>query len=389
MEDNILDSNYSSNFDYIIKFLNGDIDAKTACNAIGMSIPKSFRNDKEKEKDYLLAYHTMYDACNNNNKYFVSIYPIKKDLLKSSIEANYLLSTMNDIELFTNFFYISFDDRADLLQTIIDHIYSQNSAFFYPIRKNKNYIENTHTISGSQIDEKVLMIGYGKYNKYYMYELDDFIGAFNPTNNTLFSFRYPNNYREHFTQSAIDGLMQLLDILVDLNIEREKIHRLQNIITYILNVVQSNFEKILVVKEKYDMLSAENKKLMHDILLHLIDIGMYMRRWKGPGHHYPINGRQTTGADPEKKVQEEMVKLEQMFNSETKKIFDELIACNYILRSKIGISDELFLKTYDEIVRGSYCIRMASTIVIGTAYKHLQVFENYKDEQLETMDMII
>ena len=69
-----------------------------------------------------------------------------------------------------------------------------------------------------------------------------------------------------------------------------------------------------------------------------------------------------------------------------------MILCNYDINGRIGVSTELFLNKYlatiatDENER--LCIRMASSMFIGTGYKHLQVFEDYKDEQLEKMDMI-
>lgn len=65
----------------------------------------------------------------------------------------------------------------------------------------------------------------------------------------------------------------------------------------------SNKIKENKIKDKVAVLSPDLKSTIYQLLMYIFDTGMYMRRWQGPGHKYPVKEYDTNKKiDPEKTV---------------------------------------------------------------------------------------
>ena len=114
---------------------------------------------------------------------------------------------------------------------------------------------------------------------------------------------------------------------------------------------------------------------------------MYMRKWRGPGHPYPIYEAQTKtlGYDPNDKVTESLIHCHQQLvdNSQERKFAWDLPVCFYeratVMNKNVSLGQLL------EIVgSGGYCIRMASSLLTSSSYRYLLLFFG---ERIPNVDM--
>ena len=178
--------------------------------------------------------------------------------------------------------YIPFVNRNALL-TSLSNMY-QIPRFHAPLTRRS--LTQRETISGTPLtDSNTFMIAYGTPHDRFIYELQDLIGAFYLDSvSGGCAFRRPEIPQSSFTVSDIRGLIGLV-----------KSYGVTQAFDQLLDTVERGLN-YLQEKHKYDQelrhevvrLSMADQTHFIDYLYTLFYLGMYMRRWLGPGHAYPL-----------------------------------------------------------------------------------------------------
>ena len=271
--------------------------------------------------------------------------------------------------------FVSYKSRDNLISRV-SHLFISKS-FFVPITRARSI--NKETVMATEIsDMNTFMVGYGTFSSYYLYELDDLISAFNLEGA---GFSRPENPREKFTTSDIDELKKLL-LMYPPN---DKIKELNNIFSKKQLAEHEKLRNDASLVKRFETL--KNPQSLRSFLYALFDAGMYMRKWRGPGHPYPIYEAQTKtlGYDPNDKVTESLIHCHQQLvdNSQERKFAWDLPVCFYeratVMNKNVSLGQLL------EIVgSGGYCIRMASSLLTSSSYRYLLLFFG---ERIPNVDM--
>jgi hypothetical protein len=139
---------------------------------------------------------------------------------------------------------------------------------------------------------------------------------------------------------------------------------------------------------QFKELKDSDRSIVKAWLHQLFDIGMYMRRWRGPGHPYPILEHQTsidfgtgTGGDPvhETLTLESIGRLGEIENKMTPDVYQMVrnLWAYDLRRGNIIIHRQPINRYIRNVVSNNNnsnaaCIRVNSTIFIGTTYAYLQ-----------------
>jgi hypothetical protein len=242
----------------------------------------------------------------------------------------------------------------------------------------------------------VFIIGYGTLFEYFCYDLDDLVENFREypveglENVTEFRFRKPEQPETDFSVDEIEGLVNLLSKYPTVQETTEVIENIRNGLRQVREMTQ--YDKQISIT--FNNLPERDKPLIREWLYQLFYLGMYMRRWKGPGNPYPTQRKDTQGPDPNVKVNEELTTLgyyplakgqktgyggiTTQLSKLGQKFVDELRSIEYI-RGDEGIREpRQETKTIgyylSRVRKGNMCIRMASSIFTGTSFYYLKVF---------------
>ncbi len=191
---------------------------------------------------------------------------------------------------------------------------------------------------------------------------------------------YPSDYSKSYSEDELESLYEVLDYLFDTinkNSSSETVNdydiivKLRKETRTLIEMLRLGYRKLL------DMTQTLNDKSRSDLkeaLYSMFYAGMYARRWKGPKYPYPIYEKETKALDennkkinPEPSTINELAKvLEYMESKNGEELIKTLPIYNYTeqLYSSSGSEMNKFVRT---VLNGQYCIRMASTILIGTS----------------------
>ena len=363
---------------------------------IGMIIPPN----EERKMDYLWRNIHRYKNILTRS---ANIGPIDKNLLSGNIlsnaEVKQLLSPYTDQEIFTHTgVYLPYESRNDIIDNVND--VRGHSKFFVPVVRACGNNEIVTTFEDTK-NMEMFIVGYGTIFEYFCYNLDDFEENFReyPIEGlegvNAFLFRKPNILAENFTVDEIQGLMSLLE-------RYNNIEGVNNIIDILRQGIQktremTNYDKNILVT--FNKLPSTDKPIIRRWLYQLFYTGMYMRRWKGPGNPYPVHEKDTTGEDPNVKVNEELQILGYYpvpqknngtyppydvdgitgeLSKDGQKFVDELRSIEYVRGEgdvRVPRQENKTIGFYlDRVRKGNMCIRMASSILGGTGSYYLGVF---------------
>lgn len=365
---------------------------------IGMIIPPT----NEHKVDYFWTNVTQYDRVMIRER----TEKLDKNLLSGEMltddEVGQLLSHYTDQEIFAyTGIYIPYTSRGNLIAKITNA--RRVKTFFIPtVRSCIN--QTTITTLDETNDPNQFIVGYGTIFSYYCYNFDDFLENFKEypiADQINFRFRKPDTLADNFSNVEIRSLVRLLKIYPNTQ--------------EVVNVLLEGLAKVYEVTE-YDrdiqvqFLQMVNKLTVREWLLQLFNIGMYMRRWQGPPHPYPVILTETQGdIDPNLKVNEAMallgyfpvyqgqvgeplIGIAAKLSEEERTFMNNLRAVEYMGedgRVKIAKQKDNTIGFYLSRVRkGDMCIRMASSIFIGTGYYYLRLFfkeliPNFEPTQLD------
>ena len=305
---------------------------------------------------------------------------------------NYI-SKLTDNEIFTNIgIYVAYTTRVELVRSVANTI--TRPQFMYPaIRVEARAHNKATTINFTPItDLDSFMVCYGTALKYYMYELDELTGAFYRDDDTgVMEFRRPENVRTKFVTQDVENLRRLLSCFPP-----------TTDITDLMNRID---EGLIDAKEKiaYDdtarlqlrAFDNQTKELIQQYLRQIFYTGMYMRRWQGPGHAFPLKSDTTKHhREPDDKVSEQLgmglALLKQMGQS-PKNFCMSLKICEYNGRGNIDHGQTAFNNEWENVIKGTQCIRMASSKFVGTGYHYLRALfrETIPGMDVTAVDRII
>jgi hypothetical protein len=309
-------------------------------------------------------------------------------------ESDYIkgyLNRLTDQEIFNYVgFYVPYVDRTSLIHNMTQCF--TEKRFIIPI-KDLNHSLNKETIMGNSIsDPDVFKICYGTPLSYYTYEMDDFIGSFYLDKKTQeMEFRMPNNINALFKLQEIEWLRQLLEAYKCNKSSKgypskEQLTELNRLIVQCMAKREEKNNADRVLMRKYNGFTIREKNLIQDFLLKIFFTGMYMRKWKGPPHPYPLK-EEDTGRDTEKEmvdlpdaavtdaIHEVQIVLAKM-NKRIKAYCMGIRTCEYKQEGDIIKRCDLFGELWHRVVTYDFCIRTASSMFVGTAYHYTRILCN-------------
>lgn len=363
---------------------------------IGMIIPPNTEHKLDYMWQNIHRYKNILTRPDN-------IGPLDKNLLSGNVlsnnEVKTLLSRYTDQEIFTyTGVYLPYSNRNEIINNV--NTIRSTEGFFVPVTRACSNDETITTLDDVD-DMDVFIIGYGTMFEYFCYNLDDFEENFTEypveglDNVNTFRFRKPNNPTEDFTVTQIISLVSLLEKYQN----KEGVTQLLEIIRSGLRQVRemTNYDKSAVTN--FNKLPTSDKPIIREWLYQLFYLGMYMRRWKGPKHTYPVSRSDTQGADPNTKVNEELAVLgyypvasgqrdygfsgiTERLSQQGRKFVDQLRTIEYVRGEgevRTPRQENRTIGYYlDRVRKGNMCIRIASGFLVGTASYYLGVF--YSEE---------
>lgn len=274
--------------------------------------------------------------------------------------------------------YVSYNSRRELVDGMLA-LFDHHDRFMYPIQRSTARSINATTFMGDPItDTNLFMVCYGKPLSYTTYEVDELYNAFSPDDIGNIEFRDPWGKARignpgAFADDDIQRLMKLLECFP----ATPEITQLLQRLTQGLSQRAQYIEGDATAKAAFNRLHPDEKMAFKEFLMNIFTCGMYMRRWKGPGHPYPIKERETNiKALPDVEVSELLTKHEEYLkvaSNSVKSLYRMLAICTYKKDGNIDVGFSKFDSLWNGVRTNKECIRMASIRFVGTGYHYLQV----------------
>lgn len=341
------------------------------------------------------------------------------------------LYALSDYEVFDfNGFFIN-HETYDHLRRMKD-ILRWNRRFFVPFYRkatNQYYLTlippKPELYDDPDYDEyltsniETFGIAYGNLEDYILYDLDELIGGFSTSgirnNVRKLQIITEVGYRD-LAEGDAQQLLNLIKSIRDAEIRRGStfyiqqfdmlIHSLTEAIIYGKYSTIYNNE----VKDKFEKIETRDKRLLLPIFNKMFELGMRFRHWKGPGHPYPLSYQSTLSGNVFMTGEANSLSTLVEFNTLLNSIHPDLLQFVRDLRvvnHKDGtiVQDQMLFgyfwdkitglsaqKEYEakleqkiEITKkdldkldGNYCIRMASTIMVGTGHYYAEMLFNIR-----------
>jgi len=331
-------------------------------------------NPEHEKLHYLLNY--LYEYAHILTRGNLQVIPNERLAERPSEQIRHYLQQLTDREIIetvgvkTNTPY-----RSEIIDQTADLLDANMQMFFLIDRTRAKYHSiNQETTSGTSIsDESVFMFGFGNALRYYTYEIADLLGSFYTDSVTgVTAFRRPENPQLIFTVDSMEDLTSFLELIHN----TPGIETLQRRIETIYNIAEDEDQYLADITVELPVMTAEQRSLVRDFLREIFYTGMYMRRWKGPNHPFPLVESDTRcEIDPEPIVQQHLTiaraLLDRMLPNVRSYVLN-LHAIQYTHGGVIAIEKQAFLEEWQEVIAGRQCIRMASTRFVGTGYYYLQ-----------------
>jgi len=281
--------------------------------------------------------------------------------------------------------YPFFDNRHTLVNNIVSMLHVK--SWFILLFPDKEKINNKDNITTnlSTIDELKddgeIVLAYGTESSYSIYELDELLRSIHFNDENKY-WMFDNPQGGSFRLLDLYRLLELLTMIVNINDEAMKLYK------HVCRALEENksysFEE-RDLKSEYSNLPDGEKKNTLDFLEAVFYMGMYMRRWKGPGHPYPVKETDTRSSDLTFEV-----KIKECVDVITNMLKTPNIFCRFY-----SIDDNKkegsFVGLFDKVKNGKYCIRSASKRFVATAvwYRLLLMGEAWPDVDINTIDRIV
>ena len=375
-------------FDAIILDPNADVTALIA--HIGIIIPPETYN----VRGYIMRYLDLYDKVANRPQ---GLNPPQRNDVTTINRNN--LKFMSDTEIFQSLgIEVPFTDRMALVEGVRELWY--NPGFFISTAR---HCKNKETLLLSDVaDPDITLIGYGFMDNYHGYELAELNAAFSGGDTDIVKFKRPDDPHITFTAKEIITLAALLTYLKEkgqgepqlldsiLNKIRDGLILIDN-----LSQVISNMQKLIIT------LSSAKKENIKVLLKAIFEVGMYMRRWQGPGHLYPLKYENTRKGDNPALIDDDAMEDSPLAkaiaiyykatNNVSTQIFEMIKNLPIVhydsTTARYSDSEENLYHHFIGAINRDECIRMASKdIVVSSAY-YLYLFFKYDITNYRVQDM--
>lgn len=311
-----------------------------------------------------------------------------------SLDTNELLfyfSSLKDIEIFKIYnVFVYYTSRKELVENMVSLVSEENFMLrlernqeFYERSKNKEILFTAEDIRS----EPSVCVLYGTLKSYHTYTIEELNLCFSTSfSKRCIDFVKPNNINETFPDNRILYLKKLITC-----VPSEESKKLLETINqgFEYRELLKNYEKgILFLIGGF---SDDVVELIKSFLKKLFIIGMYMRRWKGPGHKYPLRESETLGEEKTQEINQEALeanKLLEKMGEKAKKFCMGLRVCIF-QNGEIKYTNYFIEDSWERVFSGEMCIRMESSKFIVTAYFHLKhLFKIEEDINLYELELI-
>lgn len=311
------------------------------------------------------------------------------------------MTRMSDNELTQVFWYLTdqellmkcgvdvkHNSRTDLLEKL--SALNWREGFFCPV--DLTHACNSETMLGTSIkDTKDPLIAYGTLHKFRVYELDELAGSFHRNDETgAMTFRRPEDNGLTFDLADVRAMVDLVRLYPPSDEKDILLARVDEVMILLADLDDSEREFM----QRLWQLPEKERALVQDFFRQLFFIGMHMRRWKGPGHPYPIRNHETMSST----WNDEQVKTELAIGNDmltnmrpyTRELVNNIYLCRYRKSEAPQRGNERLSYVWYRVGRGNYCIRMASVYLVSTGYYHLKTFfqEVIPDVDVTKLDSI-
>lgn len=332
---------------------------------------------------YILGNIHAYGNCFSRSTDFVHLSLDELAKCEEYTRCRYL-SHLGDYELSALFPcrvpYSGRIERVEHLQKLL-----HTSAFFLPTQRIISAIKNPlTTYLSSTLDEETFMVAFGTVFSHRLYEPEELTQAFFHRADDVFAgFVHPEDVAYTFTDTQVRSLSNLCTLhpsLAPLSLAIEKGQ---------VSLAQHR-ERDVALLSLFFALSPNVRAEFAVLLQSIFQAAMYMRRWRGPGHAYPLSRKDTVREGPEdsealiaralSKVQDALHGL----TSESRVLCPLLNSCTYE-RTSQSINPlpswQPLMTVYEEVCAGTYCVRQASSIFAHSAAFYLDFLYGTRDIQ--------
>lgn len=377
---------------------------KDVAKRVGMLIPTSIKPNRYKAHFLEDIIHYAISLMISPAEQRMNISRIQKIISAgNSVELSDLYS-LTDLGLFlSHSAMINYTSRYNLINKL--RSLAIRPDFFIPLIRrcnNKMTLLDTDTA-----DTTILIIAYGTISNYIGFEVDELEIAFRSSINSSYCFARPDTQGASFNIKEIEGLLDLLTIIVNPNQKLKNfIRQLNEGIELVSRVSIADIENVRAVAQ----MSVSERSTIKMFLSKLFHTGMYFRRWKGLGNPYPVKDKDTKNEaiDPMIKGVSTLDETYQTVgilitdilktkNGSTKGIsypptvsFIMNLMCVRIYKYKLERCDKTIAVIMRELALAVECIRIGSSILIGTAVHYNSLFfnEQFPGFDYKTLDNI-
>lgn len=221
-----------------------------------------------------------------------------------------------------------------------------------------------------------------------------------------FAFDPALPHREFYNKELINlrAILKAYNSDGDFNDDKENMFELKNIIKYGMYYRDELIKFNAKISESFQNLQPEEKDIVKQWLYTLFNAGMRMRRWAGPGTPYPQLESETltkniTNEDIPEYEEQTIAELKKLFKLESKMSATLKFNLNNLMAQEIRrgvvlsvgkIGPHIQVVTDDGWRGDAACIRLNSTIFIGTAYCYLlsifnEIIPNFNPFRLDAI----
>ncbi|CAH6418850.1 Hypothetical protein POVN_LOCUS574 [uncultured virus] len=287
---------------------------------------------------------------------------------------------------------VPYASRAELLEQF-QFLARGGTGFFVPTERR---CKNTTTLdyTGETSDKDIFLLGYGTLTDYYCYKISEVSAGFYGMGTTedVFKYQIPSATQVRgYTPITKEAAHQVRK-LVSVYLPELKGEELDDAKTLLVNIQRMDdiFEKGSVydaeVHKVFVKLPLTARPLISQLLYQIFYLGMYARRWKGPPNPYPLIDKETWMDQcfiPEVATREPLTLILATMAALEKESKEALafVEALRVVEHRDGAINQSSATTFAETFslqygarRGHTCIRIGSTILIGTGHYYLDLF---------------
>jgi hypothetical protein len=361
---------------------------KQIVDTFGIAIPLSHVNNIDQYiRTNIVSYANVLTRGN------LDPIPLEVTIYMKPTDLEDYIGKLTDNEIFTNIgVYVPYNSRIELVRNTVTTI--TRSHFMYPAMRIETRSHNKKTVINENpiTDLNCFMVCFGTALKYFMYELDELTGAFYRDHETgSMEFRRPENPGIKFVTRDIEELRRLLSCFSP----TEEITTLINRIDEGLIDAKEKIAYDDVARASLRAFDKSTQSLVQQFLRQIFYTGMYMRRWKGPGFPFPLKTDTTQDKqEPDEKVKEQIgfgLELLKQMGPAARTFSMNLKICEYNGQGNLDHGQATFGGEWGAVIKGTQCIRMASSKFVGIGYHYLRAlfYETIPGIDVKAVDRIV